>query len=195
LTDLLTSQELKSYTRSSHQELEKILIGKMLDIQNEKQYVELLQLFYNYFSVVEEQINLYIGPAELEDHLQRRKTKMLQNDIATMGGSVKKMIVVDDIPVFSNHLQAFGGLYVLEGSTLGGSHISLMIRKQLQKDDDAGFSFFNSYGDQTMAMWAKFKIVLDRQATNRVEQNLILQSADETFLKFKSWIEKTGILN
>jgi heme oxygenase len=166
----------------------------MQDIQTEKQYVELLQLFYNYFSLVEEQINLYIGPDQLEDHLLRRKTKMLQNDIATMGGSVNKTIVVNDVPLFSNHLQAFGGLYVLEGSTLGGSHISMMIRKQMQKDDDAGLSFFNSYGDQTMAMWAKFKIVLDRQATNRVEQNLILQSADETFRKFKSWIEKSASL-
>jgi heme oxygenase len=70
-----------------------------------------------------------------------------------------------------------------------------MIRKQLQKHDDTGMSFFNSYGDQTEFMWHKFKAVLDKQAENEAEQDIILQAADETFLKFRSWVQKQTILN
>jgi heme oxygenase len=195
LTALLTSEELKSYTQSNHQELEKILVGKMRSIKTNADYIELLQWFYNYYAAVEEQINLYIGADQLDDHLQRRKTEDLLNDIAVLGGSVEKTILATDVPVFANHLQAFGALYVLEGSTLGGVHISKMIRKQLQNEDNQGFSFFDSYGDQTHTMWNKFKTILDGQAANEAEQGLILQSADETFLKFKSWIQKQASQN
>jgi heme oxygenase len=167
----------------------------MRNIKTKTQYIELLQLFYNYFQGIEAQINLYIGAEQLEDHLQRRKTSMLINDITALGGTVKRTIEDNDLPRYESHLQAFGALYVLEGSTLGGSHISKMICKQLQKHDDVGLSFFNSYGDQTELMWHKFKAVLDTQAQNETEQNVILQSADETFLKFKSWIEKQTVLN
>jgi heme oxygenase len=192
---LVTSEKLRSYTQKNHQELEKTLVGKMRSMENISQYIELLQLFYNYFQGIETQINLYIGKEQLEDHLQRRKTSMLMNDIVALGGIVNTTIDEEDLPQYANHLQAFGALYVLEGSTLGGSHISKMIRKQLQKHDDTGMSFFNSYGDRTEFMWHKFKAVLDTQAENESEQDVILQAADETFLKFRSWVQKQTILN
>jgi heme oxygenase len=192
---LATSEKLKSYTQSNHQQLEKTLIGKMRNIQTKTQYIDLLQLFYNYFEGIEAQISQYIGAEQLEDYLERRKTNMLVNDIEALGGSVKRIIEVEDLPKYENQLQAFGALYVLEGSTLGGSHISKMIRKQLQQHDDLGLSFFNSYGDQTEFMWHKFKAALDMQAQNESQQVVILQSADETFLRFRSWIEKQTILN
>jgi heme oxygenase len=195
LTTLVTSEQLKSYTRTNHQELEKLLVSKMRGIRTQEHYVDLLQLFYNYFGAVEEQINQYIGTEHLKDHLQRRKTSSLLNDITALGATANKTISQEDLPVFENHLQAFGALYVLEGSTLGGPYISKMIQKQLDKQDTEGLSFFNSYGEETETMWNMFKAVLDRQAGNEAEQNVILQSADETFLKFKSWINKQSSLN
>lgn len=192
---MVTSEKLKSYTRSNHQELEKKIIGKIRNIQNKADYIELLQWFYNYFGAIEAKINSYIDARELEDHLQRRKTSTLLSDITTLGGTANQTIGAEDLPEFNNHLQAFGALYVLEGSTLGGPHISKMIQKQLKDYDGHGFSFFNSYGDQTDMMWNKFKAVLDTQAENETEQEEILQSADETFLKFKTWIEKQANLN
>jgi heme oxygenase len=167
----------------------------MRGIRTQEHYVDLLQLFYNYFGAVEEQINQYIGTEHLKDHLQRRKTSSLLNDITALGATANKTISQEDLPVFENHLQAFGALYVLEGSTLGGPYISKMIQKQLDKQDTEGLSFFNSYGEETETMWNMFKAVLDRQAGNEAEQNVILQSADETFLKFKSWINKQSSLN
>lgn len=190
-----TSEKLKSYTRLSHQELEKTLVGEMRAIQTKTHYIELLQLFYNYFGAIEKQINLFIGAGQLDDYLQRRKTSALMTDIKALGGSVEQNINAEDLPHYGNSLQAFGALYVLEGSTLGGPHICKMIKKQLGQQDDVGFTFFNSYGDQTEAMWHKFKLILDNQAENENEQNMILQAADSTFLKFRSWIQKQVNLN
>lgn len=189
-----TSELLKTHTRSNHQELEKILVGKMRNIHNKQQYIELLQLFYDYFGAIEKQINPFIGVVQLEDYSQRRKTTALKNDIIKLGGNVRNDIEADDLPEYDNSLQAFGALYVIEGSTLGGPHICKMIKKQLDQQDDVGFSFFNGYGDQTEAMWNKFKVVLDDQAEDEMEQSFILASADQTFLKFRTWIQKQAIL-
>jgi heme oxygenase len=117
------------------------------------------------------------------------------DDITVLGGNARTTITAADLPEYRNYLQAFGALYVLEGSTLGGPYISKMIQKQLDKPDMEGLSFFNSYGDETGMMWDRFKVVLDRQADNEAEQNVILQSANETFQKFKSWINKQDSLN
>lgn len=190
LTTIITSERLKSYTKANHQELEKLLVSQMRSIQTQEQYIDLLQLFYNYFGAVEGQVNPYIGQEHLEDYLERRKTSRLRDDIVALGGSASKTITPEDLPEVKNLLQAFGALYVLEGSTLGGPHISKMLQKQLNKPDTDGLSFFNSYGDETMAMWERFKVVLDRLADNEIDQNVILQSADETFEKFKFWINK-----
>lgn len=195
LTTSPTSEKLKAYTRSNHQELEKLLVEKIRNIRTEAEYVELLQLFYNYFGALEAQIEQYIGTAELTDHFERRKASSLRNDISALGAAVNPTIQKEDVPRLNNIQQAFGALYVIEGSTLGGPHISKMIRKQLDNNNDAGLSFFNSYGEHTQEMWLKFKDVLDRQAQNDDEQHIILESADRTFLKFKSWIEKQTILN
>ena len=190
MINIPTSERLKAFTASNHQDLEKILVGQMRNISNSEAYSELLQLFYNYFGAIEEQVNTYIGESNLSDHLQRRKTKSLESDIVALGGTASRTIQASDVPEIKNTLQAFGALYVMEGSTLGGSHIVRMIQKKLQTADMKGFSFFESYGADMMQMWEKFKEVLDKQARNEAEQQVILDAADETFLRFKSWIIK-----
>jgi heme oxygenase len=192
---LTTSEKLKSYTWSNHQESEKLLIARMRKIRNKAQYIELLQLFYNYFGAIEAQISGHLGSSQLEDYQQRRKTDSLLNDILALGGTINKIIAAEDLPKFNNYFQAFGALYVLEGSTLGGPHISRMIQNQMDFRDNVGFTFFNGYGEQTESMWHKFKAVLDGLAENEKEENLILEAANNTFLKFRSWLEKQALLD
>ncbi|MGZ5285453.1 MAG: biliverdin-producing heme oxygenase, partial [Kaistella sp.] len=63
-----------------------------------------------------------------------------------------------------NEAEAFGILYVMEGSTLGGN----MIAKQLSKNPDfqeVTFSYFRCYGDKTGSYWKSFKEVMDRNIT------------------------------
>jgi heme oxygenase len=194
LINIPTSERLKAFTSSSHQELEKLLVGQMRNISNQEAYSSLLQLFYNYFGAIEAQVDQLIGPAVLADYTQRRKTKSLENDIIALGGTATRSIKAEDVPQIKNILQAFGALYVMEGSTLGGPHIVRMIQKKLQTDDLKGFSFFESYGADMMHMWQQFKEILDKQATNEAEQQVILDAADETFLKFKIWILKQSTL-
>ena len=188
----LLSEQLKQYTLSNHQQLEKSLITQMRSINTHEEYVKFLQFFYSYFGALEDKINQYIGAAQLVDHLQRRKTESLLNDIKTIRGIIPEKAKDADLPKIENHLQAFGALYVIEGSTLGGKIISKMMAKQLNIENNKGLSFFSGYGEETERMWASFKELLNRQPQNEADAELIINAANDTFAKFKLWIEKNS---
>jgi len=76
----------------------------------------------------------------------QRKSESLAIDIRTLGGALIEKVALSDIPEINDHLQVFGALYVMEGSTLGGQIISQMIARQLGIQDK-GISFFQNYGN------------------------------------------------
>jgi heme oxygenase len=57
--------------------------------------------------------------------------------------------------------KAFGCLYVMEGSTLGGKIIYNILKKQLGLSDSAGASFFYGYGPATGEKWKTFGASLE----------------------------------
>jgi heme oxygenase (biliverdin-IX-beta and delta-forming) len=183
-------EQLKSETLSNHQQLEKHLIVKLKGMQSPEDYINILQIFYAYFGALEDRINQFIGVDQLPDYAERRKTESIKNDILALNGIVPEKATLNDLPEIQNLLQAFGALYVIEGSTLGGQAISKMVSKQLALNGDAGISFFKSYGEHTMAMWGKFKTVLERHAASQEAANVIIEAANETFGKFRLWMEK-----
>ena len=146
------------------------------------------QLFYSYFGALEERINLYIGAPELPDYRERRKSESLLNDIRLLGGLPGGKTIATDLPVIESHLQAFGAMYVMEGSTLGGLIISRMIAKQLNIHN-GGLSFFQSYGEHLTTMWDTFKIALNRHAENETDAEIIITAANATFRQFKLVLE------
>ena len=189
----MIADQLKEITKTDHQQLEKLLVSKMKVIRSHQDYLNILQLFYSYFGGLEDQINKYINTHHLADYTLRRKTSALEHDINMLGGVTVDKAQENNLPQISNHLQAFGALYVIEGSTLGGSFISKMISQQLNLDQNqGGFSFFNGYGESTATMWESFKDVLNKQPADATEEYAICGAANNTFIKFKNWIENNG---
>jgi heme oxygenase len=182
----MLSLNVKTHTLSSHQQLEKILIGQMRSIRSKQDYIRLLQLFYTFFGSLEQSINYYISPQNLPDYEKRRKTELLAEDITVLGGKINSLAGTGNIPVITSYLHALGALYVIEGSTLGGKIISKMIAQQLGITDGKGLTFFLGYGDDTEDMWSSFKELLDK--TNEEDQEVVIVSANNTFIKFKEWI-------
>lgn len=183
------SELLKDATKTNHQQLEKIVVKKLKLISNDEEYIQFLQAFYSYFGALEDKIDQLI-PTGLEHDFQRRKTERLADDIKIFGGIVPEKVADTELPEIKNSLQAYGALYVIEGSTLGGRVIAKMLHKQLDTDQQEGFSFFTGYGELTESRWATFKELLNRQPANQNENEQILAAADRTFAKFKSWMEK-----
>jgi heme oxygenase len=186
------SEQLKQFTRPNHQQLEKMLVTHLRSLSSTEEYVKLLQLFYSYFGGLEDKINQYIGADLLSDYSQRRKTESIVSDIKKLGGTIHAKAKDHSLPKIENVLHAFGALYVIEGSTLGGKVISQMIAKKLNIENAAGMTFFNGYGDDTELMWASFRELLNSQFQNQSDIDVIISSADDTFFNFKLWIERNA---
>lgn len=195
MKDILLADLLKEETKVNHQQLEKLLVSQMRSIKTKDGYVKLLQLFYSYFGALEEKINHFIMAHEMEEQhsFQRRKTDRLSEDINGLGGIVNKKCGDIDLPKISNDLEAYGALYVIEGSTLGGRVITKMMQRQIGTDSLEGFSFFNGYGDDTERRWACFRESLNDQGKSDEDKVLVVRAANETFAKFKRWIETNPI--
>jgi heme oxygenase len=184
----MLSEKLKEETKQNHQILEKALVGKMKAIRSVEEYANLLTFFYSYFGGLETLIDTTIDTAQLPDSHQRRKTQAIADDIISLGGTVPQKATGQALPRITDHLEALGALYVIEGSTLGGKIISKMMQQQLNLGEK-GLSFFTSYGDKTEAMWESFKDALNQQAQNPEQEAVVIAAANQTFLKFGEWFK------
>ncbi len=82
---------------------------------------------------------------------------------------------------------AFGALYVLEGSTLGGQVIAKHIGRQLGLTAERGCRYYAAHGRETGAMWKAFRLRLAEEAT-RDEADAIVISATATFDAMRHWL-------
>jgi heme oxygenase len=87
---------------------------------------------------------------------------------------------------------AFGCLYVVEGSTLGGQIISRQVTRNLGlSPDNNGCRFFCCYGENTGTMWRRFGESLETFLTaNPDTRPQIVASALSTFECFQGWFAK-----
>lgn len=184
----MLSKTLKEETKDLHVALEKAMVPMIKHIQVKQDYVNVLALFYSYFGGLEKKLET-VGDLNVPDHQLRRKKEAIADDILSLDGSLPELTPEQHLPKIENKLQALGALYVMEGSTLGGIYISKMIAKQLNIQDGISLSFFEGYGDKTEDMWNSFRSNLDEQVIKSEEQAVVIQAANQTFLKFKNWIE------
>lgn len=187
------SELLKQATISNHQRVEKLLVLRLRLIHSNEDYIKLLQLFYSFFGGLEEKINQYILPFHPGHQPEKRNTSYIADDIKILGGTVPEKAKGGDLPEIENYLQAFGALYVIEGSTLGGKIIVQLLQRQLNIDHLKGFSFFHGYGEETESKWASFQKTLNELRKNATDTESIVFAANDTFAKFKLWIERQSL--
>lgn len=190
----MLSEKLKENTKQHHQLLEKKMVVRMKSVSTQNEYAQLLSLFYSFFGGLEVVIDRYIDTALLPDYAQRRKSAALADDLLELSAQLPLFALRNDLPEIRDHIQCIGALYVMEGSTLGGKIIAKMMMQQLNVTDMPGLSFFKGYGEQTMAMWQIFKQYIDIPLS-ATEQEIIIQSANDTFLQFSNWFDKHASIN
>ena len=87
----------------------------------------------------------------------------------------------------TNPAAAFGAMYVIEGSTLGGTIIARRIRDALGLDETTGCAYFRSYGRATGAMWTAFRRKLQCLSSPSFDDAAVA-SAHRTFAAMQSWL-------
>ena len=118
---------------------------------------------------------------------RRQKGRWLEEDLAQLGiRSVSELPQCRDLPNVETWAQAVGAMYVLEGSTLGGRHISAMLRTS---DIPVGAQrFFSSYGAEVGAMWRSF-CAIGNQLSAPAEQEVAVANARATFASMQLWLQ------
>lgn len=186
--------KLKSETEYYHKLVESS--GLMAPITSDKlsidQYLHILKVFFGYFYPIEIALNqipeLFI---HLKDYPNRRKSESIIRDLSFLSGiNSSALPICNDIPEIKNCSHAFGVIYVMEGSTLGGRMLTKLIQKQLGISADQGISFFNGYGEHTGEFWKRFQESITSYSLLSNNDDLIIQFANSTFEKLNKWIIK-----
>lgn len=154
---------LKSETKTLHDSLEQNpFMAKMQQKSFHKEdYIALLKLFYGLHHMVEVQLFQF---EELEMGLRERSSK-LQEDLLRLGcdsTSIKKSCESDLGLKIDTLSQAYGALYVLEGSRMGGVYLSKRIKEAL--GEDTPLSYFEGVKEMTPAYVDLFKVQLNEKA-------------------------------
>lgn len=177
---------VKHATAKNHEETELLLLPTLTSIRNSMAYARVLTMFYGYFFPVERQVQQYIMPSDLADIEHRRNAGNILADLSALGLQARNLPLCTSLPTITNKAQAFGALYVLEGSTLGGKMIAKMLRKNSAFPvPETALTFFEGYGAGTGNKWKTFLEVLNQQQ----EKEEIIETANETFAQLKSWMQ------
>jgi heme oxygenase len=187
---------LRERTGSQHQELERVLIPIIKNVNTPEKYVRLLELFYGYYYPLEQHIAAHMDISFPGGFGRRRKANLLLDDISTISGAPATPPVTNtDLPEIADAAQALGVMYVLEGSTLGGQVISQILMRNLQVPElSKALTFFNGYGTDTQSYWDTFVHYLQGYNGSEEQRQRMLNAAADTFLKFKLWaVQQQGL--
>lgn len=184
---------IKTATAENHRNLESSALMLPISENNltKNSYINILKTFYGYFSPLE---NLISKKSELQHYLpdfhDRRKSQLILRDLSFFDQTDSDIEICKDIPHVKNLSQAFGCVYVMEGSTLGGQYISRSIAKQLSLQRGEGVEFFSGYKGDTGKKWKAFQEALVGYCETSNDEEIIIKSANETFLKLEKWFNK-----
>jgi heme oxygenase (biliverdin-IX-beta and delta-forming) len=176
---------VKNETQKVHEEVEAILLPALTSIRTTDDYAIILKMFYGYFQPIEKSIEQFLHTGILPDLAERRKASSLLEDLRQLGHATDNLPLCTELPSINDSATAFGALYVLEGSTLGGKHIAKMLAKNAAVPEGAT-RFFSGYGEQTGSRWKAFLEVFNRQPGGEA----VIASANQTFYLLKGWMQQ-----
>lgn len=184
INDLPLAGLVKNATHTVHEEVEGLLLPALTSIHTTEDYAGILKMFYGYFHPLETRIEKQLHEGELPDLHERRKAASILHDLQQIGQPTENLFLCQTLPAINNKAQAFGALYVLEGSTLGGKQIAKMLAKN-EAIPEGATRFFSGYGEQTGSRWKAFLEVFNQQPG----QEEIMTSATNTFYFLKGWMQ------
>ena len=175
--------ELKAGTAVLHQRLEKRL--RISERFGERaRYIDHLERIAAFHVSAEEQWAAFLRPV-LSDFPSRCKSALLLQDLAHLGGTVRGPAAVTRV---DNSAAALGAFYVLEGSTLGGRHLSALVERTLGLDARSGASYLVSYGAAVPAMWETFGAEVNAYCRDAAAVAHAVTAARKTFAALEHWL-------
>ena len=185
-------QKLRVETAECHIALEKnpYSIALMHPNVTVKDYLTYLTKLYGFVYGFEK--NVFPSLTAIDPDIEnRRKTHLMEQDISMLGGDLTKIRVMPDevfLKHYTHEADALGGLYVLEGSMLGGNIIKRHLNEKLNHSVIDKMSYFTAYGVDTGKVWKSFLTILTNNASHKYKENAIIKSAIITFRLIDEWL-------
>ncbi len=177
---------LRQQTSAEHDRVEGS-IGVMDGNLDRRIYVGLLQRLYG-FALGWEQWSSNCPCASVQALLcKRKRSKLLSNDLRFFSVVPSSSVYPGPALSVGSRTDVLGGLYVMEGSTLGGQYIARHVEATLALTPGCGDSFFRGYGDETGRMWREVKETLT--ALPDFETEGVILAAKRLFQDFALWNE------
>jgi heme oxygenase (biliverdin-IX-beta and delta-forming) len=193
------SQKLRSATTACHKALEanpvaKVLMSPTVTLGAVDHYLK------GMYGVVKgfEQSVFPMLENSLPQVNERRKTKLLEANLSISIEEIDRLPCIPAIMFTTQYdtlLKAWGGMYVLEGSTLGGQIISNHLQRVLGEKMVSRTSYFIPYGSQTGSMWKSFLQYFSEAATAGGDEEEIIDSAVQTFSLIDNWLTSASSKN
>jgi heme oxygenase len=182
---------LRSATAAEHERVEEIL-GLMDPLLTRDRLAAVLELMHGFWLAAEEGLDGWAArkPADAAD-LQwgrRRRASLFAADLAALGrpGVAPER---PTLPPVADTDEAVGRLYVLEGSTLGGTFIDRHLATLPDLSGGVRLRAFSPYGADTGAMWHAFRRAARAHVEGPGDAGPVVGAARTTFTVLADWCE------
>jgi heme oxygenase len=185
------TSDLRLKTQASHREVEQTL-ALPASIQTLADYRRWLIRFLGLYGPLEARLSTFSQWSDwgicIEDV---GHSASLRRDIRALGTNVQDIpqatpSALPSIQTFSN---AFGALYVLEGSKLGGKFILRDLADRLGPAIEGASAFFTGHGEKSGLSWNAFRQSLDAYLIRYpLEFPEVAAGAESTFAAVQAWM-------
>jgi heme oxygenase len=168
--------ELRQATASLHADVEtgSDIEARLHDIRSRP---EMVAAFYAFHLGVEEGLRAHAAALANAGWRLAHRAALIGEEAEALGARLPSTVPTPGIASLS---EAFGWIYVVEGSTLGGR----IIRRRLSAAEVslAGLAFLDPWGEATGSRWRTLTAVLERSAGDeRVRSDLVVEGACAAF--------------
>lgn len=187
-TDAPVLAALRCATRQRHEALERLLDFDA--IADRWRYARILAGFSCFLAVWEPLVRNALGPAWSDWLAARSRRAFLERDMAVLG--VRPLSPPDGLAQalrLHSPEAAWGALYVVEGSALGGQLIARQLSERLGITAERGGAFFAGWGERTGSRWREFRELLDIEVAGSQAQTQACIGAVDTFDGFSRSFE------
>jgi heme oxygenase len=123
------------------------------------------------------------------DFADRRRAPRARADLLALGASGAEIdgLPLCGPPVVSSSERAWGALYVLEGSTLGGRIIRRELQSRLGPQIAQASAFFDGRAGEGGPLWRSFLQALEQRVRTPAERSAAQAGAERTFQAMIDW--------
>ncbi len=152
---------LRQCTADQHRSIESVLaLDSPFDLRH---YRRVLRGFGVFHAAWEPRVAAALPAADAAWFIARSRRPLLQRDLQALLIELPLPVAGPSRIPLDDRASAWGSMYVLEGSALGGQLIARRLVEQLGIRPDRGGAYFHGWGSETGAMWRKFRERLEQE--------------------------------